>query len=101
MRSYRSASGGSLFNHARHADDIGATPPSADALLLLLLPLLLKLQKFVVFAADGSAVQYHIRAAVQRITENIIVSLVYGFSLPFPFPDATPFSLDEGIRRNP
>ena len=100
MRSYRSASGGS-FLYARHADDIGATPPSFAAPLLLLLPLLLKLQKFVVFAADGSAVQYHIRAAVQRITENIIVSLVYGFSLPFPFPDATPFSLDEGIRRNP
>jgi hypothetical protein len=63
MCSYRSVSGGSFY-HARHAGDIGATPPSADALLLLLLPLLLKLQKFVEFAADGSAVQYHIRAAV-------------------------------------
>lgn len=60
MRSCRSVR---RIPFARPVDDIGATPPVLDAPLLLLLPLLLKLQKFDVFADDGSAVQYHIRAA--------------------------------------
>ena len=69
----------------RLADDIGATPPSLDAPLLLLLPLLLKLQKFVVFAADGSAVQYHIRAAVQHATEYYYFLCDFRLFLSFSF----------------
>ena len=41
----------------------GATPPVPDAPMALLEPVPLKKQKADVFADDGSAVQYHTRAA--------------------------------------
>jgi hypothetical protein len=60
MRSYRSII---LRIRVRCLDDIGARARSFAAPLLLLLPLLLKLQKFVAFAAEGSAVQKLTRPA--------------------------------------
>ena len=62
----------------RCLDDIGARAKSFAAPLLLLLPLLLKLQKFVVFAAEGSSDQKLTRPAnqKQRITYKIIFSFL-------------------------